>query len=43
MDLTGTNLGAMDVASTADGGPLSQLVTESPPALYSADVAAPMQ
>jgi hypothetical protein len=43
-DLTGTNLGAMDVASSAVGGaPLSQFVTEPPPALFSADVAAPMQ
>jgi hypothetical protein len=43
-DLTATNVGAMGVAGTANGGaPLSQFVTEPPPALYSADVAAPMQ
>jgi hypothetical protein len=42
--LGATDLGAMDVASTASGGaPSSQIVTELPPALYSADVAAPMQ
>jgi hypothetical protein len=42
--LGATDLGAMDVASTANGGaPLSQMVTEPPPAIYSADVATPMQ
>jgi hypothetical protein len=42
--LGATDLGAMDVASTASGGaPSSQIVTALPPALYSADVAAPMQ
>jgi hypothetical protein len=42
--LGATDLGAMDVTSSASGGaPLSPMVSEAPPALYSADVAAPMQ
>jgi hypothetical protein len=39
-DLTATDVGAMDVTSTAATS--SQMVTEPPPALFSADQTAPM-
>jgi hypothetical protein len=42
-DLTATDVGAMDVGTASGGATSSQMATEPPPALYSADVAAPVQ